>query len=301
MSLVNLFERSVRTETWAHFAALPDLQSVLERFAQAGQSAWPAVKLDADVFIAFVARHLPESVQSVADFFALRAADIYLVCAYGLGDRHAGEVIERQYFPKVQQALRRVNTSDAMIDDIGQELRRILIEMHDPAITRCGYSGRSELASWLCLCALRETALLQKREQRERSLEHAALELIPADGHDPEISTLIRHYHSEFEAAFAEAVQALTPHERNLLRFHCLHQMNVDQIALIYQVHRATAARRVSAARERVVTDTRRRFAQRILVHTGSLPRILELVQAQAGLSVGHILVKTPEPELASG
>lgn len=301
MSLVSVFRQYAAPETWSHFADQPEFETVLENCFLTGQAAWPELGVPGAAFIAFLARHLPSGIVNSREFATLHVEDLYLVCAYGLGNRQAAIAIEQRYMPKAQRALRRVNTTDASSADIIQKLRLILIEMHDESVTRRGYSGRSELASWLCLCALRDTALCQKREQREKSMENASLELVPADGYDPETCALIHRYKDEFEAAFREALQAMNTHERNLLRFHFLNQLNIDQIASFYKIHRATAARRVSAARERLVAETRRRFRERVLVNTESMPRILELIHGQAGVSIGHLMVQNPDPEAASG
>lgn len=62
-----------------------------------------------------------------------------------------------------------------------------------------------------------------------------------------------------FQLAFRDAVNALTSRERNLLRYHYLSDLSIDQIGTLYHVHRATAARWVAQARERLISDTRKR------------------------------------------
>jgi RNA polymerase sigma-70 factor (ECF subfamily) len=83
---------------------------------------------------------------------------------------------------------------------------------------------------------------------------------------------------------------ALSPEQRNVLRLHLLDGLNIDQIGLIHQVHRATVARWLARARETVRDDTRRRLAAKIAVDGPELESIVTALHSQLDVSVQRIL-----------
>ena len=72
--------------------------------------------------------------------------------------------------------------------------------------------------------------------------------LLPAS--DPELGYLRDHYRADVDAAMRAALAALPDQPRALLRYSVVDGWTVDRIGALYGVHRATAARRVAAARE---------------------------------------------------
>jgi len=102
------------------------------------------------------------------------------------------------------------------------------------------------------------------------------------------------------EAAFREAVTLLSSRERNLLRYHFLAELSIDQIGTIYQVHRATAARWLARAQERLIRKTRELFLLRTQSNADSLPQIMELIQSQLSVNLGNILKRSTENDSQS-
>jgi RNA polymerase sigma-70 factor (ECF subfamily) len=85
-----------------------------------------------------------------------------------------------------------------------------------------------------------------------------------------------------FERAFAEAVALLPARDRNLLRFHLIDRLGIDQIAAIYHVHRATAARRLACARGALVASTRARLRCQLAIDTTELASVMRLIESVA-------------------
>jgi RNA polymerase sigma-70 factor (ECF subfamily) len=109
-------------------------------------------------------------------------------------------------------------------------------------------------------------------------------------GEDLQLSYLRREYGEQFKQAFEEAVTRLTPRERNLLRFRHIDGLSSDALAATYGVHRATAARWVTAARERLATETRRLMMARLGVGRADLQSIMRLIQSQLDISIRRCL-----------
>lgn len=299
---VAVFKAHAEKDVYQAFAALPLFAKELGRLITTGRSAWPelASAVEDDAFVRFLARHLPREAASSDELSSLRAEELYLVCAYALGIRAAHEILEAQYMTRVHTALLRLNTDAATIADIEQELRRRLSEMADPSVARRGYVGRSDLAAWLCLSGIREAGARKKREVRERPLEQAHVEVLPDPERSPELKVLSQRYRAAFKAAFRSAVEELTSRERNLLRYHYLSKLNIDQIGQIYHVHRATAARWISRAEARLTTRTRELLLARVPADSDAMAQINSLIESQLSLSLVRVLRPTAETESAA-
>jgi RNA polymerase sigma-70 factor (ECF subfamily) len=103
---------------------------------------------------------------------------------------------------------------------------------------------------------------------------------------DPRLDDLRRRYRGDFAAAFRAALAALPVRERNLLRQHHMDGLTIDQLAGLYRVHRATAARWVARARTTLSGETRRRLMERLGVATQDADSIIRLVRSQLDLSL---------------
>lgn len=297
MDFLTLFQQHASPAIWAAYSNNPHLREDLAHLIQVALGAWPEVRLPAEQFVHFLARHLPLEGDQPEAFSTLRGDELYLVCAYGLGDAAAYKLIETQYMSKVQKALLRLSTPPQIISDIQQELRHRLIEMHDPAVLRRGYTGRSSLAGWLCLSAIRAARLGSRRGQRERPLDQEALAAMPELGRTAESEILKQHYKEHFQAAFTHAISALTARERNVLRYHFLMNLSIDQIARIYGVHRATAARWILRTQERLGGLTRRQFLARVREDPETLAEVMSLIQSQLSVNLARLLEVTAELE----
>jgi RNA polymerase sigma-70 factor (ECF subfamily) len=263
----------------ARFAAAPDLEAALAGLVAGGRDAWPEIRVDGAAFLGFLGCTLPE--EAAADLGALRAGELYLVCAYVLGAPGAGAALETHYMPRVRAALARLGTPAALVADIQQELRERLVAMAAPDDDRRGYAGRGDLAAWLCVSAVREAGKRRERGKRERPLGEAEAALLVSPERDPEMAHLRATYKEEFQSAFARALAALTSRERNLLHYHFVERRTIDQIGALYGVHRATAARWINEAREALCLRTRDILAERVSLSQEGFHRLLGLIESQ--------------------
>lgn len=264
---------------------------------RAGESSWPQLQVTPEQFVGFLARQLPPSLHSSQQLETLRASDLYLVCGLWLRQPAAEEILETRYMPRVHEVLLRLGISAPIIDEIQQDLYIRLIERQDNAIARSGYSGRGELTGWLCTCAVREGRRRQKRAQREVTLEQAASTVLLNTQQTPELALLTGHMKAAFQRAFEDAITALTCRERNLLRYYFLRRLSLEQIGSMYRVSRATAARWVAYAQERLGQMTRERFLTGTEVSADSLPRIMSLIQSRISIDLGTLLHEVAEHE----
>src|SRR5262249_42945161 len=117
---------------------------------------------------------------------------------------------------------------------------------------------------------------------------------LPASIH-AQVEPFVARYGPAFKRAFQAALAELEPRERTLLRFQYVDDLTVDQIGALYHVHRATAARWVAQARERLGERTRLRLARELGTHDGGLTSILQIIQSHVDVSLVRVPGATGE------
>jgi RNA polymerase sigma-70 factor (ECF subfamily) len=255
-------------------------RAVEERVA----AAWPKLKLDRAAFADFL-----ESKRS-GDDVDLAIEDLYLAFGCSRGDRAALDAFDREMKHDLEAAFARMRLPPARRDDARQELwEKLFVGPPRPRIL--DYSGRGRLRFWFRVTALR--ALLDEARGERRNVEVLDEDAVlgaPSGGADPEIEHLKRVYKKEVGAAFGEATAALAPEDRNVLRSYYGRNMTIDEIAAAFGIHRATAARRVNGARDRLLAETRRRIGEKLALKSRELDSVFRLIESRLHLSVGRLL-----------
>ena len=273
--------------------------STLDALVQRARAQHPDIALAPERFATFLAARLPAAGEKGAAADALHIADLYLACAYSLGIQTAQERVEAEHFSRIARRLGRMTVPHLAIADILQELRCRLVELQDPAALSRGYSGRGSLGGWLFVTAVRTAERRLMRTQKELIEHEATLGAHDrlARALDPEMEHLLHSCKETFESAMREGLAALSSRERNLLRYHFLEHFSIDRLAEIYGVHRATAARWIARAQKHLADETHARFAAKIPLAKGSMPRLIELIRSRLDLSLSGVLQRMTEPE----
>jgi RNA polymerase sigma-70 factor (ECF subfamily) len=225
--------------------------------------------------------------------------DLYLACACARGDRIALTTLEDVTLPIVMRGLARIAPSDDARGELIQMLREQMLVAREGAPGIAGYDGRAPLAIWLRVCAARLGMRHVAREQRNESLEDEHLDQLAPGVPDPELAYLQQHYGAQFRAAFRDAVASLPPRERNLLRHAVIDGLGIDQIAAIYHVHRATAARQLKQTRTALVATTRERMRIALGIGETELDSIFRVLVSMADVTLREIL--RPQPRKTDG
>jgi RNA polymerase sigma-70 factor (ECF subfamily) len=243
-------------------------------------AAWPRFGVTPDAFRDYVVARLT----SPADVDALHAADLYLACACVAGDDEALRVLDSGWLRPLEQSLRRVATTAAA--DALQALREKLLVRGKLA----DYAGRGPLASWLRVAGVR-TALNLCRGQPAGSVDHE-LATLADGGRDIELDYIQARFRSEFKQAFGAAVATLTQRQRGLLGFHYVEALTLEQVAAVYRVSRATVARWLAEARQRLLAETRRQLAETLELDTAQLDSMMQLLDSHIDVSLSAIAPK---------
>lgn len=269
----------------------PWTQAAFER----GKSTWPEVSLDPSCFLARV-RALAADESLSGGPADEHAADLYLACACAQGDPSAVQALERAYLSDLSAALRRLGLSADAVDDVlARLLEELVVRRDDRAPKIEQYAARSSLKAWLGVVATRMALRHARRDRRKTVLEErAAVASTPVL--DPELCYFKERYRALFNRAFQRAVNDLTARERNLLRYQYCERMTGDELAALYGVHRATAVRWLTAAREALSQGTRRHFAAEVSLGPRDTDSVLRLVQSQLDFSIGDLFAGEPDP-----
>jgi RNA polymerase sigma-70 factor (ECF subfamily) len=139
-----------------------------------------------------------------------------------------------------------------MAEEIKQQMRCGLLVAspgQPPRITQ--YTGQGHLRHWVRVIALRDARRAMRKERRQPLAEDDQLLALATPAENPELAHLKRLYREEFKAAFTHALESLSSRERNMLRYRYFENLNIDQIGVLFHVHRATIARWLSREEHR--------------------------------------------------
>ncbi|HLL23622.1 MAG TPA: hypothetical protein VK427_15900 [Kofleriaceae bacterium] len=173
---------------------------------------------------------------------------------------------------------------EALVDDALQIARvRLVLGEGDRSPGLASYRGRGSLAAFVRTAVLRIAIDLTRRD---RETPDEDIEAMLADGHiDPELELMRTHYAGVLRDALRAAWQALAAHDRFVLGLQLHEKLDLDAIAKLYQVHRATAARRAATARASLVALAREQIRTRCAVGDTTVDSILRIVTTSVAWS----------------
>ncbi len=270
-----------------------ELETTLGGLLRRAQQVTALAAADPAGLVAFLASRLPELTGPLATRLReLRVEDLALAWACSRGDAAAVAAVEARHFDVIPLALSQMPDAAAQAKEITQQLRLALFvgaAGQAPKIVQ--YAGRGDLRSWLRVVAVRAAVDLLRLQSREVELSDRMLAVLPAGGADPELEHLKRLYQAEFKAAFERAMASLEARERNVLRYHFVEGLNIDEIGALHGVHRATVARWLQKIREALLARTRQELMQGLRVESAELESIMRLIQSQLDASISRLLV----------
>jgi RNA polymerase sigma-70 factor (ECF subfamily) len=253
---------------------------------ETGRTAWPGVALRKEDLFAYLTERTER--QAAPPAAALEGADVYLVCACLRGVPRAIETFERTQMAPLRKVLERhVAIEPELLEDVLQALRADLFARGSRPSKLLSYSGRGKVRAWLTTIALRAA----REANASESAAHPSLgSTVAVDIETPELQVVKAAHREPFRVAFADAMTSLSVRERNLLRMHLLDGLNADRIGVIYDVHRATAARWIRTARMKLVTQTRDLLMERLGLSRSAISSLVRGLQSSLDLSISRNL-----------
>jgi RNA polymerase sigma-70 factor (ECF subfamily) len=283
-SLAELFVAHLRVGSEAR---APDdaLESELAGFLVAARSPWPALLLDAQVFLRHVAERSPDgSLPPPA-----HAADLYLACACAHSVPGAHKEFLAHHGEAIARVVSRTNASPSFVDEAKQRLlQHLFVSPRGAPPKIADYGGRAALRTWLTIAASRSALMLVRSNARRRETEGPSD--VPALDASPELAHLKRRYAADFSAALATAFARLSDKERTLLQLHIVDRAGIDALGELYKVGRSTAARWLASARATLVEETRRELQRKLGLSRSDYESLAVLVRSQLDVSVVKLL-----------
>ena len=221
---------------------------------------------------------------------SLRAFELGLAWACLRRSEPAIAYFERTYFSGAARALARMRLSATLTEDVLGWMRFELFVRPQGALL-ANYSGRGDLGSWVRAIAVHEALKRARRAQREVAPEQAAELASTVPLPDAELVAMRGAYGAELTRALADSFASLSTAERNLLRQYFLDGLTIDALARLYKIHRATAARRVAAARELLVDRVRQALARDLALSEAGVDQVITL--SNLNESLGQLLRAT--------
>lgn len=261
----------------------PATEPTAEALALA-RAPWPQFQVAEDAFAAHLVAlpappppaHLP---------------DLYLTFACALGDAAALTIFDERYLAPACAALVRSGDSGDFLAELRQRLREKLYAAGGEGGARLrSYNGRAPLTAWLRVVCVRAAQNLRRDRRRDPHGAQLPLpELLLGLG-DPEQHVLKAETRAAFKACVEAALATLSERERALLRLHLLSGLSIDGIGQVYGVHRATAARWLARAEERLSREALRLFAERLRLPEEERAAVLAEIRSQLDLSLNRLL-----------
>jgi len=271
--------------------ATEELDELLAAQYATATAAWPSVRLAREQYAVGVARCVEARAAEPAACVirTLRAVDVYLAAACACGDPEALAAFTRAILPTARGVLGKSGTPTTTIDEVMQRLMLVLFVDDPPQIAR--YAGRGSLRNWVTTIAVR-IGLRLGHSDRTSARRGEQAPLLPAAFADPELACLRGRYGDQVREAFAVAFGQLDERQRDLLRQHYVDGMTIDDVAPIYAINRATAARWIASARLAVVNAARRHLADQLGASASEVDSLIKLMRSQLGLSIQSLTAR---------
>jgi RNA polymerase sigma-70 factor (ECF subfamily) len=265
-----------------------ELARCLDDLVAVGRAAWPEIgTIDGPA----LAKYVGARVGSGADVDPSRGADFAIAWACAAGSTAGIAALEAAAEPVIVPALRKLRLDDAAIDDVRARLRlSLFVDSETRPAHIASWSGRGDLLGWLRVCAVREGL---KSIRKVKAANDEAIDLareIASPDDDPHQAYELRMYAPLFREALSAALADLPPRERALLAQHHLDGLSIDRLAVLHGVHRATAARWVSAARERLVASARAAFQARTHLEDSACASVMRRIRPELDLTLRRVL-----------
>jgi RNA polymerase sigma-70 factor, ECF subfamily len=265
-----------------------EVASTLVRLVERARRVWPAWGLAPEGFAAYLGARCPPGEPAARGLSGLPVEDLYLAFACGQRVTAAIEVLHADHLADATAAVAHQYRSTVLADEVRQQLaERLLLAAGDRAAGIEQYRGRGSLRGWLRVIALRDAA--RQVGQRELPNDGDVLFDRLIGGEDHALLRAKASYRRHFKVAFAAAVQALSIHERMLLRQHFCDGLSLDEMARLQRVHRATTARHLARVRDKLVERTRAYFERELSIDRSDFDELMALISSQLDASISRL------------
>jgi RNA polymerase sigma-70 factor (ECF subfamily) len=247
--------------------------------------AWPGIGRDLDRFFDH-AQQLGADEQRLEQY----GADLYLAFTCAVAALPSAiRVLERDYLPRVDPAVRRLSFDPSFVDEVRQQLRERLLVPPQPRLAT--YSGTGPLSTWLRVAAVRLGLNLLRREKGRAT--NLVVDQIAEDACADQAE--LARYRAALTEALHLALTRLEPQARTLLKLHYAEGVTLEQLAASHQVHRATIARRLLELRRSIFSMVEKDVRNRLKLTGSEFRSVLRSARSRMEASLSSLFGETPE------
>ena len=253
----------------------------MQRAIAEGRSAWPEIAVPDEAFADYLRERAAET-----DLSKLHAGDLYLACGCSRGDARAMARFDEVFLSRVEGLVRGVPGATHMAADIAQTVRIRLLGDETGRRRILDYRGTGPLAGWVRVIALRLASNARRGAPSRTDLDPSPVLLPPSI----EDATVRARYGPVFNDAFRRAFQALDSEDRLVIRLHYADGLTLDEVAAALDFSRATAGRRLQAARTRVREETLRILGVQLKATRTEIESVLAILKSHLDVSFGALV-----------
>ncbi len=254
-------------------------RTLLRRAMAEACTTWPGIVTAEEAFASYVNERLIGSGD-----LDLHGREVYLTFACFSGDPAAIRVLDGEYLARTEGAVARVDGTRAFIDEVKQTLRIRLLVGPPPRIAQ--YAATGPLAAWLRVTALRIALDLRRTVAAQENAFFDAM----AEPFATELSGSSELERERVQRALLAAFEALSARQRNVLRLHYVEALSIDEIAGLYRVHRATAARWLASIRTLLFDKVAEEVKRELDFTESDFQSVLNRIRSQLHISLLSIL-----------
>jgi RNA polymerase sigma-70 factor (ECF subfamily) len=270
---------------WVGTAANPsDLEAALRDSLVAVRRTFPTVAFNEGSAVRHLARRTPSGVDPADAIGRMRVAELVLALACSEGDKEAIGLFEEVFLRPAAAALVRAGHGASEVDDAAQVLRERLFVV-DVKIQE--FSGRGSLASWTRASLGNQLISLRRAAGKALPVVDEA-SCLPAV--DPELALIRQVYAEAFRTGFDDAFARLTREQRSLLRLHFVEGLNLERIALMFGISRATVGRRMLESKRNLLRGVVAILGERLGATPSEVESLLVVVKPTLRGSLGALL-----------
>lgn len=233
---------------------------------------------------------LSRAVDPVLALERLHARDVALALACAQGLPAARALLEQEVLLKLRVPLARIHPSPVFTDEVLQALRANLLMPRAEAPSRLlGYAGTGPLLHWVSISATRLALRMRKALGEESHVEAEVLAAHPAPG-GLELGFVREEARGHVRAAFVRAVASLDDEDRELLRLHFVERLSLERMGALFDLHKSTLSRRLTAVQSLLEKRTRRALAERLSLPEPEVDSVMRAIHGRLDLSLSGLL-----------
>ncbi|MFT3838093.1 MAG: sigma-70 family RNA polymerase sigma factor [Myxococcaceae bacterium] len=263
---------------------LASQEELLTRAYADARKRYPKVQVAAEAFAHHLGRFWTKGAST-------RPTELFIALGCAKGDRAALQTLATEFLGDLAMALKKLETPRIDVDDVKQALLKKLLVSEGRAEPQiAGYSGSGPLKSWLKAAAVRLALNLNRPGRKEDASDDLSMLDRGALSEAPELRMIKAAHRAQLSQAFTDALSQLEAADRTMLRLHYLGGMSLEALATTYQVHRATAARRLAAARDQVLEETTRLLSERLRLNRPEVQSLMKVLRSNLEISFHRVL-----------